>query len=51
MNKPVWTPLKVASIYVPAYPPAKVTKPTDVQATWRRFGWTPPSEAKQWKQP
>ena len=32
---------------VPTPPP---TKPVDVQATWRRFGWTPPSEAKQWKQ-
>ena len=31
----------------PTPPP---TKPVDVQATWRRFGWTPPSEAK-WKQP
>jgi len=27
----------------------KYAKPTDVQATWRRFGWTPPSEAKPCK--
>lgn len=23
--------------------------PTDVQATWRKFGWTPPSEGKEMK--
>jgi len=46
-------PAKNENLWVaalPSYPPAKYNKVTDVQATWRRFGWTPPSEVKQWKQ-
>lgn len=33
---------------IPVCHPAFVwTTGADVQATWRRFGWTPPTEAKQ----
>jgi len=28
------------------HPDYKWTTGADVQATWRRFGWTPPSEGK-----
>jgi hypothetical protein len=48
-----WRPAKGVKITLPSWyaKEFKYPKPTDVQATWRRFGWIPPSEAKTWKQP
>lgn len=45
---PQGTKITLPSAYVKEF---KYSKLTDVQATWRRFGWIPPSEAKTWKQP
>ena len=45
---PIGTKVTLPSAYAKEL---KYPKPTDVQATWRRFGWTPPSEAKPCKQP
>jgi hypothetical protein len=44
------TAMKVSSGFAPhskvSYPPPDFVwkSGSDVQATWRRFGWTPPSE-------
>jgi len=46
MNKQPIKPEWIGTLLDPNFkynPSAK----TDVQATWRKYGWTPPSEAKQ----
>ena len=45
---PQGTKVTLPSAYAKEF---KYPKPTDVQATWRRFGWIPQSEAKLCKQP
>ena len=51
-NPPAQTESDLGKMFAafPSFPFVKINKVTDVQATWRRFGWTPPSEVKQWKQ-
>lgn len=55
------TSVKRTDPWVPVgHPHFKWTTGADVQATWRRFGWTPPSEGRpappperllEWEQP
>jgi hypothetical protein len=37
---------KTMPIIPVGHPDFKWTSGADVQATWRRYGWTPPSEGK-----
>lgn len=39
-------PVRTASLMDPDYQYVPVAAGVDVQKTWRRYGWVPPSEVK-----